>query len=151
MLTSVNADPDTGVRFGTIYLNSLADWVFDEFFHHGEDLSYKSAKEDFEQSFRAYFEGDPDDLDEALDEALDRFNDEYMCEESSYRLVQDGLELELTHLGGAPLVWVLKSPHTTRVRLCSPCCPNAGDLNAPDENGVEAFTLPAEWFLQDNA
>lgn len=149
-MLNFNVHPETGVRYGTVYLNSLADWVFDEFLHNGEDLSYKSAKEDFEQSFRAYFEGDPDDLDDALDEALDRFNDEYMSEESNYRLVQDGLELELTYLGGAPLVWVLKSPHTTRVRLCSPCAPNAGDLDAPDENGVEAYTLPTEWFRQDN-
>jgi hypothetical protein len=148
MLT-VNTNPSTGVRYGTVYLQSLAGWAFEEFLYHGTNLSYEAARKDFEQEFRAAYEGEPDDLDDALDEALDGFNEDYTGEEETYRLEKDGLELELSYLGGAPMVWVLKSPHTARVRLCSPCVPNAGDLGSPDEGGVEAYTLPPEWFERD--
>jgi hypothetical protein len=133
MLT-VNTNPSTGVRYGTAYTRSLADWAFDEFFHYGTNLTYEAARKDFEQEFLAAYEGELDDLDEALD----GFNEDYTGEEETYRLEKDGLELELSYLGGAPMVWVLKSPHTARVRLCS-----------PDESGVEAYTLPPEWFEKD--
>lgn len=144
-----NIDTATGIHYGTVYLNSLASWAYDEFFYQGTNTTYERCLDDFSREFRAAYEGDEDDFDDAFGEALEAFNDSYEGEEESYRLEKDGLELELSYLGGAPLVWVLKSPRTARVRLCSPCCPNAGDLNSPDEDGVEAYTLPEDWFANE--
>lgn len=39
---------------------------------------------------------------------------------------------------------VLKSPFVMPCRLCSPCCPNGGDLTRPDDNGYLAYCLPPE-------
>ena len=130
-----NTNPDTGIRYGVASLNSLADWVFDEFFHRGTNESYEAALEDFKTEH-------PD----ASDEEIDRFGEEYECDEECYSLETDGMKLGLSYLGGAPLVWVYESPHTTRARECSPCVPRAGDLDNRSEDGVECYALPADWL-----
>ena len=130
-----NVNPETGIRYGVVSMNTLASWVFDEFFHHGTNDSYEAALKEFK-----------DENPDATDEDIDTFNDEYYGEEENYSLDKDGLKLGLSYLGGAPLVWVFQSPHTTRARMCSPCVPNAGDLNNRESDGVECYTLPDEWF-----
>lgn len=137
-----NVNPETGIRYGVASLNNLADWVFDEFFYHGTNVSYEKALEEFKK----------DVLKRAMsvsDEEIQRFSDEYQGEEECYTLERDGLKLGLSYLGGAPLVWVYESPFTTYARECSPCVPNAGDLDNQDESGVQCYTLPPEWFNND--
>jgi hypothetical protein len=138
-----NTNPETGVRYGVVALNTLADWVFDEFFHNGTNVSYEAALEEFKQSILAYSVS-------VSDEEIQDFNDHYEGEEECYELetsVPEGtLKLGLSYLGGAPLVWVFQSPHTTRARLCSPCIPNGGDLDNQDPDGEECYTLPPDWF-----
>jgi len=41
---------------------------------------------------------------------------------------------------------VIKSPYITYCRLCSPCVPNAGDLDTPDDLGYEAYCLGPDFF-----
>ena len=53
------------------------------------------------------------------------------------------VRLQLGYLGGAPLIWVLESPWVATCARCSPCCPNAGDLNTPGESMIE-YCLPPE-------
>jgi len=109
----MNINPDTGVRYGVVSLNNLCDWVFEEFIHHGVNESEKEA-------VREYLKENPDDPD------LNDFY--YESEEDTLTLettVKDSsgnecrLNLMLTYLGGAPLVWVLDSPCTALARLCS--------------------------------
>lgn len=62
----------------------------------------------------------------------------------------DGVNYQITWLGGAPLVWSLDGPVGYALQLCSPCVPNAADLDAglaedPDE-GYICHTIPANWF-----
>lgn len=124
-----NVNPETGIRYGVVSLNSLAEWVFDEFFQSGVNLSYQAA------------------LDEWISEGNDPDSEdfEYESDEDTYELeTSDGLKLGLSTLGGAYNVWVLESPHTVRCGLCSPCCPNAGNLDSYGE--FVAYTLPPEWF-----
>jgi hypothetical protein len=133
---SPNTNPETGIRYGVVALNTLADWVFEEFFHHGNNDSYDAALE--------YFKAENPD---ATDEEIDRFGEEYESDEDCYSLeTKDGLKLGLSYLGGAPMVWVFQSPHTTTALLCSPCVPNAGDLDNRTPDGFACYTLPADWF-----
>ena len=126
-----NMNPETGIPYGVIALNSLADWVFDEFFDKGTDETYAAALAEWEAEHPD--DDPPDDFGEWIDEA------EYSLE------TPEGLKLGLSYLGGAPLVWVFESPHTTVTRACSPCVPGAGDLDSPGD-GVRCYTLPLEWF-----
>jgi hypothetical protein len=43
---------------------------------------------------------------------------------------------QVSSLGGAPLIWVFKSPYVTPCRQCSPCVPNAGNLDDMMELGA---------------
>ena len=131
-----NIDRETGIRYGVVALNSLADWAFDEFFYQGTNLTSEAAYASFRE-----------DNPEATEEDEQEFWDCYESDEEEYELkTDDGLELLLSYLGGGALVWVCKSPHTTYARECSPCVPNAGDLDSLDSTGVRCYTLPEEWF-----
>ncbi len=136
--TNTNINPKTGIRYGVALLNSLAEWVFDEFFYGGTDLTYQAAKQDAEQS------GEYLDTQGDFDE--DAFNDGYQAEESEYELETDGMKLGLSYLGGAANVWVFESPHLVDCATCSPCCPNAGDLGTNRVEGSTTYSLPSDWF-----
>ena len=43
-------------------------------------------------------------------------------------------------------IMVLESPFYTFAKFCSPCVPGAGDLDAPDADGIKAFALGCDWF-----
>lgn len=129
-----NTNPETGIPYGVVAMNNLADWVFDEFLYHGNNDSYDAAL--------AEWRAENPDADE------EEFSDFYEGEEENYSLEKDGLVLGLSYLGGAPMIWVFQSPHTTTVRPCSPCVPGAGDLDTPDPDGMECYTLPPDWFRE---
>jgi len=144
MFGTANIDVTTGIAYGVVSLNSLEDWVFDEFFDNGRNLTAEGAEEEFVAEWDAdHPDGDEDDREEALQEMWDYYDG---CEEQ-YSLETDGMILELSYLGGAPLVWVLKSPHVRNVRECSPCCPNAGDLDSGEGN-TPTYDLPPDWYLE---
>ena len=138
MLTNTN--PETGIRYGVVSLQSLEDWVFDEFIGNGTNLSFQRFEKDWRKQ-----NPDADDAD------WEEFNDRYEGDEDSYELeTEDGLKLGLSTLGGAYNVWVFESPFTDLYSECSPCCPNAGDINSPDPKyGVKTYTLPPDWFRED--
>ena len=132
-----NINPQTGIRYGVVALHSLAEWVYDEFFYHGRNITQEAIEQE------AIATGDLDPEDE---QAVQDFWDGYAVEEEEFELERDGLKLLLSYLGGAPLVWVCESPVTTHARPCSPCVPGAGNLDSLDPDGVECYTLPSEWF-----
>jgi hypothetical protein len=134
-MTIANTNPETGIRYGVVSLNTLADWVFDEFLSDGNNDSYDEAFEEWKKEYPRRNE--------------DEFGEQYESQEDRYSLEKEGMKLGLSWLGGAAMVWVYQSPHTTQARQCSPCVPNAGDLDNQDPDGVECYTLPAEWFDRD--
>lgn len=83
-------------------------------------------------------------------EIWDRFNPD---EETHELIIEIDGEIEehyqTSWMGGAPMIWILKSPETALCRLCSPCAPNAGNLDEPDEDGVTAYAIPQEWRNAD--
>lgn len=134
-----NQNPETGIRYGVASLDSLAEWVWEEFALQGRNLTSEAAWEEFKS-----------ELGREPTEEEDRdFWDGYMGEEEEYELEADGMKLGLGYLGGAPLVWVFESPHIARVRECSPCIPGGGDLDSPDPGGFDAYTLPPAWWEKD--
>ena len=144
----VNCDPETGTPYGVVQMNRLADWVYDEFFANGENLTARYAHTDFIDEYMA----DHPEADEAeVEDASQEFWDNYYGEEEEYRLSLpgEGLELGMSYLGGAPLVWVFKSPHKATVRPCSPCVPGAGDLDSKCDDGMECYDLPPDWYYDE--
>jgi hypothetical protein len=128
-----NYNPETGVRYGVIYLNSLDGDIAAELFDIARDDMCATCEENNE--------------DEEGGSICDCCDPE-VHGKGSY----DGIEFIISCLGGAPLMWVTKSPHISyREALCSPCVPNGGDLGSPrvsPEEGHEMYDVPDSWRVE---
>ena len=89
-----------------------------------------------------------DDRDDYIDTRLELESERIKVEEPTLAGICEGVRYEISWLGGAPLLWVLESPVISKARLCSPCCPNAGDLNSLDDDGYECYGIPADWYAK---
>ena len=56
-------------------------------------------------------------------------NTDWQNEQGPIKFEPLGYKYELIYLGGAPLIYVMDSPFVALCLKCSPCCPNAGDLD----------------------
>lgn len=141
---TANINPKTLIPYGVVSINSLAEWVWDEFFNNGVNESAKYRHDEFKREWAS----ENPSLDESSSEYQDaeqRFFDSDECDEDEYSLeTKDGLKLGMSTLGGAYNVWVFESPVVVKCCRCSPCCPNAGDLDNPGDH--LAYSLPDEWF-----
>lgn len=170
-----------GVRYGTIYLNSLDPNVADELFcgpqatNLSEQRAYEELKHEIERDADGIeeeiynevedreprFINDPvylevqyeaafqrlgyADRDDYIDTRLELESQDMQIEEPTISGTLEGVKYEISWLGGAPLLFVLESPVISKARLCSPCVPNAGDLDSLDEDGYECYGIPEYW------
>lgn len=89
------------------------------------------------------------EIEEVSEQIIEELNNSGVTcfDEEEYEYEKDDEQYLLSFQGGAPTIWVIKSPVMTKTRLCSPCVPNAGDLSSPDpEDGYECYAVPIEWF-----
>lgn len=144
-----NYNPDTGIPYGTIYLHHIdSDLAQELWYTHGEDISYKNALEEFRSEVRAELldsepDVDPDDIEDMIDSRCEWF--EPQIDEPTIEGEYEGVKYMISWLGGAPLLWVFRSPFTGSYAQCSPCVPGAGDLETPDEYGVVCYDVPPDW------
>lgn len=132
-----NVNHETGIRYGIIHINSLSEWIWDEIFQTGENLSYNSAWEDYKA------ENDIDENQEDIDDLRQEFADSYYGDNDIYAGELDGIHYQTTSNGE---LFVFFSPHLTKARLCSPCVPNCGDLDNIDwDHGYECYDVPSDW------
>lgn len=141
----VNVNLETGIRFGVISSNNIYQGIFNDIFDKAYDIF---SQECFDKALEEYKLDNPENAED--EEKLDDFEREYFDtfepDEISAELEFDGLNLWLTTLGGAYIIYVLQSPYITRARLCSPCCDNAGNLDEIDlENGFDCYDVPPDW------
>jgi hypothetical protein len=172
-----NANPNTGIRYGVIRGDSLDPDTLDEIFDL-PSTTYASAIEESTRALRREISDHADDLidtdyaasldvTDKLNDCIDlddllaladdlgidasEHNPEYwQFEEENREGKIDGVNIGLSWLGGAVLVWVFDSPIITRALLCSPCVPNAGDLNNIDQNGFECYGIPPNWYATED-
>lgn len=83
-----------------------------------------------------------------IETEIDRRSQNIQIDEPVIEGQKDGVKYRIDWLGGAPLLWILESPHLGKFRLCSPCVPNACDGDHPDEDGHEGYAVPAEWLME---
>lgn len=155
-----NANPTTGIPYGTIYLHHLdPDLAQDLYFNYGEDISYKEAVEEMRAQIAREMR-DEEENGECPTRSLDDFNDELderveariegiYINEPTIEGEYEGVKYMISWLGGAPLLWVFYSPYTGSYARCSPCVPGAGDLETPDEFGIQCYDVPPDWRRKD--
>lgn len=201
-----NVNPETGIRYGVISMNSLdpdlADdlWFGPDATNVSYDYAYAEAKAEEEGKYEAHLEEaeiaanetDPNMSEEDfetfienwfeerdieyckelfVDRALDQFSDCCQIDEPTIEGIYDGVEYQITWLGGAPLLWVLKGPEGNARQLCSPCVPNAANLDdgfvldseletdpecnavgvsrEDHENGFPCYCVPRDWLFKE--
>lgn len=149
-----NTDPDTGYRYGIISANSLDPEIVNEIQMNGKDLHYEAAKAELWADVKAVCkdylsDSDSDDVADQAVERMELYDDEpvhsFDIECPGYGRVIG----QTTWLGGALLVWIFQSPFVMPHAVCSPCVPDAGNLDQPDKDGVLCYDVPADWRIQD--
>lgn len=154
-IPKANIHPETGIHYGAIYGHSLDPDVLNAIQDKVFDLEYQAAYKDHLKKLLQDVICLPDDLTiqqmidkcEAndIDPDLDYFAEDFDCCEPSGTVNHEGLIVTFSRLGGAPLIIVNESPFVTFAHPCSPCVPNAGDLDNLDPDGVECYTVPENW------
>lgn len=174
-----NYNPETGIRYGTIYLNHLDADVAYDLWMNGRNVSEENAYDELKSEIErdadaieeevtiaiaesdhallsserfveneieaAYLRLGYDDRDDYIDTRLELGSEDIQIEEPIISGTSEGVEYSISWLGGAPLLWVFKSPIISTAKLCSPCVPNAGDLDSLDDDGYECYGIPDEW------
>lgn len=156
-MPTANINRETGIHFGAISGNSLDSDVLFDLQEKAFCLEYETALCDYLKrrllSVQTLVLGDHltsnqlvDLCDEkGIDPDIDCFADLFYSDEPSGTIEHDGLIITFDWLGGAPLIIVNESPFVTFANPCSPCVPNAGDLDNLDPDGVECYTVPENW------
>jgi hypothetical protein len=157
MKMSTNTNPETGIRYTVFALNNINPDVAQELFYgpQAHDESHRRAMKELEEEARkdaGYRVEDgaleSEDVEDWVEAQVERCSEDLQIEEPLIEGTLEGVEYQITWLGGAPLLWVFESPHKSTFRLCSPCVPNACDGDSPDENGHEGYDIPEDWKEQ---
>lgn len=78
------------------------------------------------------------------------FNDAYQPDEPIHEgsfMLGDGnwVKYRTSWLGGALNIFIFESPFTARTVACSPCVPNAGDLDNVGKGDYLCYDVPPDW------
>jgi hypothetical protein len=200
---NVNVNPETGIRYGVIAFDSLAEWCYEELWYGAgaTNVSEEEAAEEgrmearqkweshLEEAEIAATEVDPhmseddraqyindwfyrmgieSDMELFIEREMDHFFDCCQIDEPVIEGECDGVKYHISWLGGAPLLWVNEGPVGVANRLCSPCVPNAADLDggfvleseataeASDEvleayeHGYPCYCVPRDWLRKED-
>lgn len=161
---TTNINEETGIRYGVIDARDCME-LYDEICSSGDNLTYEQFKTDTIANLQSALESALDirsskssKLKDISENLFDTLNDEefFFYEEDcdSYRYTDSsGNTFLLQYLGGAPLIWCIKTNAVVYVnRLCSPCIPNAGDLNSglcDADSGYQCYGIPEDCFTKD--
>lgn len=139
----------------TLYSINVVSTCMPKALHSGE-------RELVQELVDAYSTEDGWDIDEVYGLVTEWVN--HNCESPDecvylHTFDEDGVSvtIEASCLGGAYLLFIQDSPFLTSCSVCSPCVPNAGDLDSPC-SGQEskwdhwtsrwAYCLPLSWFTE---
>lgn len=94
-------------------------------------------------------------IDDLVGYRIDQFVESYMSDEPHIVGRYDDIEYQITWLGGAPLLWILDGPIGFARCLCSPCVPEAADLDSGfcsgdegvrDDSWHQSYVVPKNWM-----
>ncbi len=137
-----NYDEKTGVHYGVISQHTIHPDALGDIYIYGEDMDYQERKEELKESLTNWLNNEGllpygeearrifiEDIFDPIEEA---FNDSYESDNPSIIYEKDGYVIQTTETN----LFVIKSPYVTWAPPCSPCAPNAGNLDdAIDEFG----------------
>jgi hypothetical protein len=130
-----NYDEKTGIYYGVISQHSLDGDALNEIYN-GTDLDYEYAKEELKKDFVAFLEShdlisswmdvkNQAEINDMFDPIEERFNEQYESDSPTMRYEEDGYIIETSETD----LFIIKSPYVTYAPPCSPCAPDAGNLD----------------------
>ena len=143
-----NIDNETGIRYGIISVNSLVDWIYEEFEavytlccpHCGnellKDLSFSDKDNNGDGTFCC-----------PHCQKIIEDGEQYGDEPDGWIYEKEGYQLEMNR---SNKIVVTKSQFYTHAQFCSPCFPGGGHLENPCEEGPKTYCLGSEWFDEGN-
>jgi hypothetical protein len=141
-----NINEKTGIRYGVASQYAIDPEVLDTLWTTALDKAcerlYRERIAELQQEGLSQ---------EEAEEQAELESDSLFCyvEPDGQPFEYEGATVAVTTLGGAPLVYIIESPVIVKARPCSPCVPNAGDLdNLDPEYGIECYGLPDDWKPQ---
>lgn len=156
-----NIHPVTGIAYGVINANNLdGDVLHTISFENGIDMDYVDTQADWAkplgfvapvadpgESTYQYYKRVQDELNQFDAEwhTFEQENEDFTG--TSFCANYEGVDTLYSTEGNT--VMVTYSPHVNKVQQCSPCFPNAGDLDNPDENGIMAYMVPLTWLYNE--
>jgi hypothetical protein len=149
-----NFDEKTGIHYGVIAQNSLNSEAFQEVFDRAVDLNFEEYVEGLRCEIRDFLEDKVREkhivslTEDVFDVLQDAILESYGGEKTSWEYSDEDYELQDCLETN---VMVTKSPYYTFCRKCSPCVPNAGDLDNPMDEGVKTYCLGPEFFDDEKA
>jgi hypothetical protein len=161
---TTNYDEKTGIHYGVISPNSISAETLNDLIDRSVDTIYESAKDDLLRDFTSFC--DDHNIDVSCidtDQIVDGFNQKYENDYHGYEYEDKEYSLHICDDNFG--IFVIRSPYYTYTKQCSPCAPNAGDLNSPislseyekgDHNAfmygtVKAYCLPKDFFDDEYA
>jgi hypothetical protein len=135
MLTE-NMNPKTGIHYGVISPHNISPEALDDIVRDSEDTIYEESREEFTNGLISvikeycednYLHIEEKDID--IDSIIDDWDSSYDNDNHSYHYTDAEYELHVCDDNYG--IYVIKSPYYTYTRPCSPCSPNAGDLDNP--------------------
>ena len=142
-----NTNPETGIRYGIISQNSIDPWIIDRIFQEGRDVHWEERMAEIRDEVMGDDDVAPDDKEDEIDLRIEREGDRWCDDEPVREFEIDGVFGQTTWLGGGQLLWVFKSPFISNFDLCSPCVPNAGNLDNPSPHGYQTYDVPPDWRM----
>jgi len=163
-----NINSETGIPYGVVNGHTVP-YLHEEIFTSGDSTTFAAYKTELADAIRAALAGVVEDrtgkesaarivahldcaelaeniLDSGLNDSLEFEEEEYDHTETT----PDGkVSYHLGYLGGAPLIWILESPYVAQAPACSPCVPNAGDLDNMG-SGAYCYCPPPDAFNSDD-
>jgi len=171
-----NMNLETGIHFGCISQNTLDTDALMGLIDNSADVLYDSASDEFKEDLKTAIEEKTilelltnNYMDESLvDEEYDTIVEEWCqgYQNDYHQWYYQDEEYEMDFSEDMNCIIILKSPYYTYCRGCSPCVPNAGDLDEPvtpedyendDTTGFlysgikKSYCLPDEFFDNDIA
>lgn len=143
MLANIN--PVTHIPYGVISANSLHPDVVANLVTHGRDVRWDNACDEISEIARSAFSDyvRSSRMDNLIEHVVELAAEDWDCEEPIYEGEWENVKFRTGWLGGAMLVWVMESPFTGEYATCSPCVPNAGDLN--NDGSYFCYDVPKDW------
>lgn len=85
-----------------------------------------------------------------IETRIERESEFIEIDEPIYEGEYEGVKYRTSWLGGAQNVWIFESPVIVKCDLCSPCVPNAGNLDCPNPDGYDTYGVPADWLYKED-